>query len=40
MEKQSSSMNYAKDVLKIYQLAVQVGYVKPVAGYFFPKLVT
>ena len=40
MEDQSSKRNYVKDVLKIYQVALQAGYVKLVAKYFIPKLVT
>ena len=40
MDKQSSNMNYVKDVLIIYLVALQDGYAKIVEDYFFPKLVT
>ena len=40
MGEQSWNMNYVKDVLKIYHVALQAVYVKLVAEYFFPKLVT
>ena len=40
MDEKSSNVNYVKDVLIIYQVALQDGYAKYVEEYFFPKLVT
>ena len=39
MGEQSSNVSYVKDVLIIYLMALQDGYVKNVEEYFFPKLV-
>ena len=40
VDKQSSNVNYVKDVLIIYLVALQDGYVNIVEDYFFLKLLT